>query len=166
MAISRGLRRLLRVRNLEEEQSRQALESALGELNRLESALTAAAGRERGGRRLIASSARAGQLQDRIAGLEETRSASRQAETLEPRIKAKGEEVTELRQAFVLKRVERRQAETLIQEMEARDAVEAVRRGQQRLDDWYSSRLRAKRSETDPRAPAAEQSGSQPDAHE
>ena len=40
MAISRGLRRLLRVRNLEEEQSRQALESALGELNRLESALT------------------------------------------------------------------------------------------------------------------------------
>ena len=34
MAVSRALRRLLRVRELEEEQSRLALESALGELQR------------------------------------------------------------------------------------------------------------------------------------
>jgi hypothetical protein len=52
-----------------------------------------------------------------------------------------GEEVTDRREEFLLKRVERRQAETLIQEIEAREAIEDGRRGQQALDDWYSSRL-------------------------
>ena len=51
MAVSRALRRLLRIRELEDEQCRLALESTLGELNRLECALTATAepeaGRER-----------------------------------------------------------------------------------------------------------------------
>jgi hypothetical protein len=60
---------------------------------------------------------------------------------LEPRIEAKEEEVEALRQEFLLKRVEHRQAETLIQETEAREAIEAGRSSQQRLDDWYSSRL-------------------------
>jgi hypothetical protein len=41
MAVSRALRRLLRIRDLEEEQSRLALESAIGDLNRLESTLAA-----------------------------------------------------------------------------------------------------------------------------
>jgi hypothetical protein len=47
----------------------------------------------------------------------------------------------ERREEYLLKRVERRQAETLIQETEARDAIVDGRRGQQTLDDWYSSRL-------------------------
>ncbi len=57
MAVSRALRRLLRIRELEEEQSRLALESALGELNRLKHALTATAERDRRGRRLVEASA-------------------------------------------------------------------------------------------------------------
>jgi hypothetical protein len=36
--------------------------------------------------------------------------------------------------------VERRQAETLIQEAEAREAMETNRRGQQSIDDWYNLR--------------------------
>ena len=40
-----------------------------------------------------------------------------------------------------MKRVERRQAETLIHETEAQEVIESGRRGQQSLDDWYSSRL-------------------------
>ncbi|MGA7831624.1 MAG: hypothetical protein WCA21_11730 [Terracidiphilus sp.] len=141
MAVSRALRRLLRVRDLEEEQSRLALESALGELHRLEQALTAAFERERRGRRLVESGVQTGQLADRLAGFEETRSASSHALILQPRIGNKNEEVSERRQEFLLKRMERRQAETLIQETEAKEAVEAARRGQQSLDDWYSSRL-------------------------
>jgi hypothetical protein len=43
MAVSNALRRLLKIRAIEEEQSRLALESALGELNRLEVALAATA---------------------------------------------------------------------------------------------------------------------------
>ena len=141
MTVSRALRRLLRIRSLQEEQSRLTLESALGELHRLEHALTATVDRERRGRSLIQASAQTGELMDRLAGFEETRSAGQHAAALGPRIDGMGEEVTERREEFLLKRVERRQAETLIQETEARNAIEDGRRGQQALDDWYSSRL-------------------------
>jgi hypothetical protein len=52
--------------------------------------------------------------------------------------------------------VERRQAETLIAETEAREAIVAGRRGQQSLDDWYSSRLY--------RAPGKEEADTEPTA--
>ena len=141
MAVSRALRRLLRIRELEEEQNRLALESASSELNRLENALTATYERERQGRRLVEAGARSNELTDRLAGMEEIRSAGLHAIALGPRIDAKQEEVAACREEFLVKRVERRQAETLIEETEARDAIEAGRRGQQSLDDWYSSRL-------------------------
>jgi hypothetical protein len=141
MAVSRALRRLLRIRGLQEEQSRLALESALGELHRLEHALVATFERGRRGRSLVQSSIQTGQLMDRLAGFEETRSADLHAAALGPRIDAMGVEVTERREEYLLKRVERRQAETLIQETEARDAIVDARRGQQTLDAWYSSRL-------------------------
>ena len=141
MAVSRALRRLLRIRELEEEQNRLALESALGELHRLENALMATVERKHCGRSLVLSTASTGQLTDRLAGLEETRSAGLHAAALEPRIDGMGVEVAGRRQEFLLKRVERRQAETLIAETEAQDAIEDGRRGQQSLDDWYSSRL-------------------------
>jgi hypothetical protein len=141
MAVSRALRRLLRIRDLQEEQSRLVLESALGELHRLENAMTATFVRDRQGRSLVQASARTGELPDRLAGLDETRAASRHAAALVPRIDAMGEEVAGLRQEFLSKRVERRQAETLIQETEAREAIETGRRSQQTLDDWYGSRL-------------------------
>jgi hypothetical protein len=140
MAVSRTLRRLLRVRELEEEQCRLALESAQGGLTRLERALAGTVERARGGRRLVEASARTGELADRFAGLEESIGAERLAQVLSPRIEAAQEEVILLREEFLAKRVEVRQAETLIGETEARDAVEAARRGQQALDDWHRSR--------------------------
>jgi len=156
MAVSRALRRLLRIRNLQEEQSRLALESALGELHRLENALVAAFERGRRGRSLVQSSIQTGQLMDRLAGFEETRSAGIHAVALGPRIDAMGVEVTDRREEFLSKRVERRQAETLIQEAEARDAIEAGRRGQQALDDWYSNRLHREHAETERSASSAD----------
>ena len=102
---------------------------------------------------------------DRLAGIEETRSSGRHAETLGPRIDAKGEEVTARRQEFFLKRVERRQAENLIEESEAQEAIEAGRRGQQALDDRYGSRLRhAGAKDTERPVPAAAWIASQPPA--
>jgi hypothetical protein len=164
MAVSRAMRRLLRIRSLEEEQRHLALESALGELNRLEAALTASRERGRRGRSLVQSSVQTGQLPDRLAGLEETRSAGRQSEVLGERIVAKQDEVTARRQEFLLKRVERRQAETLIEEAEARDATVAERRGQQALDAWFGSRLYREGSdagEVKPRAAAPVSEGSE-----
>lgn len=156
MSVSRAMRRLLHIRNLEEEQSRLALESAMGEFNRLECELTVAIARERQGRRLVDASAQTGELPDRFVGLEETRLAIRHAEALEPRIEAKENEVAELRQAFLMKRVEHRQAETLIQKTEAQDAVEADRRAQQSLDGWFGSRMHRKGKEPElPEVPQA-----------
>lgn len=140
MAVSRALRRLLRVRELEEEQSRLALDSALGELNRLRCALRAATERDWRGRQLVSASARSGELSDRLAGLEETRAAVRHSNLISARIASAESEVEELRRNFLVQRVERRQAETLIKEIEARDAVEALRRTQQGLDEWHRSR--------------------------
>ncbi len=141
MAVSRALRRLLRIRDLEEEQSRLALETATGQLNLLEQALVAAIDRGRRGRRLIDASARTGELLDRLAGLEEGRSSLRCADALAPRIEDAKPDVADLREEFLARRVARRQAETLIEESEAREAIETGRRSQQSLDDWYSSRL-------------------------
>jgi hypothetical protein len=153
MAVSHALRRLLRIRDLEEEQSQLALEFALGEFNRLATALATAVERELRGRRLVEMSARTGQLSDRLAGIEETRSAGRHALMLEPKINAGKEKVAARRQEFLLKRVERRQAETLIQKTEARDALEASRHIQQTLDDWYNSRLFSERAAAEPPVP-------------
>jgi flagellar biosynthesis chaperone FliJ len=155
MAVSRALRRLLRIRELEEEQCRLALETATGELNRLEHAMTATAERDRKGRRLVGASARTGELRDRLAGLEETRAANRLEEILAPRIATWRAETGRLREAFLEKRVQRRQSETLINETEARDAMENGRRSQQVLDDWFRSRLYRKQRTGEPSSGSA-----------
>jgi hypothetical protein len=158
MAASRPLLRLLRIRELEEEQCRLALESSLGELNRLQDAMRATVARERRGRRLVESSARSGELPDRLAGIEEAHAADRLFTVLEPRIAAREEEVMARRGEFLLKRVERRQAETLIEEAAAREAVEADRRSQQALDNWYGSRQYREGGECEPGMPDSQRS--------
>jgi sirohydrochlorin ferrochelatase len=149
MAVSRPLRRLLGVLELEEEQSRQALESSIGDLRRFEQLLTLVRKKERAGRALVVVSAHTGELPDRLAGLEESRSARRSTVVLEARILDAETQVTELREAYLTKRVERRQAETIIQEIESRDAATAARRGQQALDDWFLNRIHATKSRID-----------------
>ncbi|HWG19158.1 MAG TPA: hypothetical protein VG225_01425 [Terracidiphilus sp.] len=150
MPVSNALRRLLRVRDLEEEQQRLALESALGELHRLENALAAARLRERQGRRQVALTAGSSDATDRRAGIVETETARSRAAALKPRIAFAEGETLRLRQAFLEKRVERRQAETLIREAEALDAVEAGRRDQQRIDDWFGARRHGSSQEEQP----------------
>jgi hypothetical protein len=142
MPVSLALRRLLRIRELEEEQRRLALESAAAQLNRMKSALAANLDRDRKGRALVAESARTGELPDRLAGVAETRLALRAEDVLTPRIATAELETAGLRQEYLAKRVERRQAETLIRETEARDEVEGGRRAQQALDDWFGNRTR------------------------
>jgi hypothetical protein len=156
MAVSRALRRLLRVLTIEEEQCRLALESALGELRLFEHALSATTQQARSGRRLVVASAQSGELPDRLAGIEETHAADRRAAVLALRIAEALSNSDALRQVFLAKRVDRRQAETLMSEAEAKEAVITARRTQQGLDDWYLNRLhasrtsRARESPTDP----------------
>jgi flagellar export protein FliJ len=143
MAVSRALRRLLRIRDIEEEQSRLALEAARADLSRLKHSLESTVERDRRGRQLVERSVRSGELPDRLAGLEEARAAVRLAQALAPRILDAEQDVAGLREQYLEKRIERRQAETLIEEAEARDALDTERKSQQGLDDWYGNRVHA-----------------------
>jgi hypothetical protein len=140
MPVSNALKRLLRIRDLEQEQHRIALESALSELRRLETALGSATERERRGRGELAASVRAGEHEERHPALVETEIGQSHALVLAPRIVRAEAETARRRQAFLMKRLERRQAETLIHEAEAADEIEELRKSQQRLDEWYLSR--------------------------
>ncbi|WP_420239871.1 hypothetical protein ACOBR2_10015 [Telmatobacter bradus] len=142
MAVSRTLKRLQRVLELEEEQCLAAMEAAMAELRRLEQALVTAGERGRQARLLVSASVHTGEFEDRLAGLSESVSSERLQKALQPRIAVAEEEVAESREVYLAKRIERRQAETLIEEAEAREKVERNRKAQASLDEWYLSRKR------------------------
>jgi len=145
MTESRSLKQLLRIRALEEEQSRALLEAALGELHRMEASLVLNQQREVRGRRLVAQShRRAGdEIQgiDRRAGIEESVAARRSIAAITPRVEVQKQVVEEMRRIFLARRVDRRQAETLIVEAAARAEVESSRRAQRTMDDWFGARI-------------------------
>ena len=155
MAVSRALRRLLRIREIEEEQRRLALEAALNELARMERALEAAGKRQLRGRRLVALSARSNDPADRLAGLEQAGAAAYHAGHLAGRIESAAGQVAVLRENLLASRVERRQAETLIEETAARDAIVNSRRGQQAQDDWFAMRRFREQAESEGHGAAA-----------
>jgi hypothetical protein len=142
MAISQGLRRLLHVLAVEEDQCKARMESVLAELRKLEAALAAVETRGREGRRLVQSSVMTGEVADRLAGLEESRAAGRAAVSLGSRIAETKATAAARRREFLEKRTERRQAETVIRNAEAAEAIETRRRGQREQDDWFLAKAR------------------------
>jgi hypothetical protein len=160
LAVPRFLPRLLRVLELEEEQRQSALESAIAELRRLQSALSAAVAGQQQGRRLIAASVQADNCEDRLAGIEQVRSAAGFEQKLLLLIPEAEDEATRARDEFLAKRVERRQVETLLEAAQAKSNLESLCRTQALLDEWYLSRdqgheanrrLQQKRSPRSPR---------------
>lgn len=154
MAVSNALKRLQQIRELEEEQQRLALESALGELRRIEKALRAARERERAGRQRIAASAPSSDPADRVAAIVEMDVGSRDVSLLTRRLAAAEQWAADLRHTYLAKRTEKRQAETVICAAESLAAVERRRRDQQQLDDWHGAR----RSRLDPQRAAVSSS--------
>lgn len=145
MPNSKPLSRLLRIRELEEEQSRRALEAALGEMNRIDSVLGKTAEQEKSGRRLVTHSVRTGDSTGLVAGLEESRLAHNRAESLKDELAAIERLAVQQREHFLSAGIRRRQAETLVEESCARAEAEQSRRRQLDLDDWHrSSSMRAR----------------------
>ncbi len=142
MGVSRAMRRLLHLRKIEEEQCQALVESALGDLRRLQAGLAAAQERERRGRSLVTAGAAADDLVDRLAGLEESTSARRHSSTLAMRIAGAEQSVALRRQELLAKRVERRQVERLVEDAEDDEAVAVGRRAQRETDDWFLGRPR------------------------
>lgn len=139
MPVSTSLRRLLRIREMQEEQDKSALQTALGEMSRLETALAATEERERSGRRMVGSGARRGSLADRIAGLEEMRAAAGMTKALSVRIAAAERHVVALRDNLLSSRMQRRQTKTLVEAGEARESAKEVRRIQSNSDELHRS---------------------------
>lgn len=140
MAVSKSVRRLLRVLNLEEELRRRELESAQAEHARLNVALTDAIRRERDGRLLFTDGVCREDLDVRWMGLKEEDVGRRKGAVLQRPIQQSEQAVETLRAALLEKRVERKQAETLVRAAEARELLEEDRRTQQGLDSWYLMR--------------------------
>src|SRR5581483_7055528 len=125
MSRRKTLERLLRIREIQEEQKKLRLDAAQATLKSLQRARDAAAEMERGGRALAAESVISGELADRQAGLMQTEFARRRARMLAPWIASTQKETVELRRDFMDKRMQRRQAETLVGLEDTRDKVES-----------------------------------------
>ncbi len=140
MGVPKAFERLAWVRSVEEEQRRRLLEAAVARLKSLEQARDAALQAEKRGRSLLTAGAIAGAMADRQAGLVEAETARRRARVLAAHITTSQKESDARRREFLEKRVERRQAETLVEEAQAREELESGRKSQQRVDDWYGAR--------------------------
>lgn len=140
MAAPTSLKRLAAIRRAEEQHSRTRMEIAIAELHRLEQAFDGARNRAKQGRRSIASAAGSGDCDDRFAGIAEVAAADRLTNLLVERIHSAEQQISELRDAFLAKRIERRQAESLFESQTAHETLEFSRRSQIALDDWHRSR--------------------------
>lgn len=148
MPIPQSLRRLHSIRSAEEQQFRTHMISAFAELRSLHNALERTQERLRLARALIAKSVHTAESEDRIAGLEEAAQADRLSRLLRDRIRAVEQHFARSRAQFLAKRVERRQVETLLDSARKRDAAEASRKAQLALDDWFRTRPRGKRNQS------------------
>jgi hypothetical protein len=141
MVVRRTLTRLLRLRELEEEQSRLKLEAAVTNRNRAQKEFEAAVGRQAQGRRdFVTGILRQSQLERAGGGMEMER-ASRERLRLQPALETADAEVMRQQAELLVRRTGRRQVETLVKNERTKVEVEAGRRAQQMLDDWYGRRI-------------------------
>lgn len=144
MPVSRALRNLLKVRNLETEQRRVMLKSAMSELHVLQDALAHARTRRTGAR---AAALELGLLDvlDRSAFLLQQDTEARLEKALEIRRSDASERAEDARVQFMQKRTEQRQAETLVQAAEKRETADMERRLQRTIDEQHMRRASAAR---------------------
>jgi len=147
MAVRRVLTRLLRLRELEEEQSRIQLESAVGERDRVQEDLARAAEYLTQGRQSFTAGIANRDALGRTGAALETEQARQQRHRILPQLRAAEAEVTRQREEYLLRRTDRQQVETLVENEKKMAAVEAARRAQQMLDDWYGRRGRTRSGE-------------------
>lgn len=140
MAAPHSLRRLHKLRQAEEEQRNALLRSALGELHKLESASRAVHGRLIRARLLLTQSLLSAEMTARFSALEEITASQRLVNALSARIHVVEAMVEERRENLLVKRVERRQAEALLDSIVEQQELQERRKAQVALDDWYRSR--------------------------
>jgi flagellar export protein FliJ len=136
----RVLQRLLRIRELQEEQSRVELEAAVGHRNRVADELVETKSRQAQGRSAFVAGISDRDRTGRAAGMIEMEQARKEQPRIATRLEAANAKVERQRNEFLEHRTARRQVETLVSAEQAALREEAARRAQQTLDDWYGRR--------------------------
>jgi flagellar biosynthesis chaperone FliJ len=142
MSGSKTLRRLARIRELEEEQSRLLLEAAARSREEAVGELLAAHQERRDGRADLVRGVERDDVRDRVTGLVRMETALRRTESLRPRLDQLDRELASQREEYLARRTARRQVETLLSEAELLARQETDRRAQQMLDDWFGRKRR------------------------
>ncbi len=140
MAVGSGgrtLKRLARLRELEEEQSRLELELAARRRAEVAENVNAAVAAQATGRRSFVSGVVQGDGLERVAGLAAMRQAEGRRTALMPHLAEADRQLAVERDEYLARRTERRQVDTLLAEQRAEEQREAAHRAQQMLDDWY-----------------------------
>ena len=140
MAGESVLARLLRLRELEEEQCRLQLEAAVGHQRRVGQAREAIVRRQVAVREEFAAQVGLGDSRGRSAMVFEMELAGRRRARVEQRVSEAESAVQRQREEFLERRTGRQQVESLIETARSREEIETARRAQQMLDDWYSRR--------------------------
>jgi flagellar export protein FliJ len=140
MQVAPGLARLHAIREAEEKQCRNALDTAAADLSALQRGLAGAKQRRVSARALLTAGVRNNVAEDRLAALDETEALDRIIRVLVERIRDAEERVVQARSRFLAKRVERRQVETLLDAARLEANIEESRKSQSAMDEWFRSR--------------------------
>jgi flagellar export protein FliJ len=133
------LKRLHVVRKAQERQCRTLMEMALADQYRLQEKLKAVHKRRVWARTLLAASVMSGEVDDRLACLEEIGACERLSAVVKKKVEAAEQQVLKLRQEYLAKRIERRQVESLLETAQIKETAEANRKEQKLLDEWHRS---------------------------
>ena len=142
MAIGQNLLRVHAVRQAEEQEQKNLLATAIAELRQLERTQELVRQRRARGRESFEESVRLGSREERICALAEIDATERLARDVSGRIGTARTQIQGLQREFLNRRIMRRQTETLLEAAEAVAKVEAERKTQNAMDDWYRSRTR------------------------
>ena len=147
MSAPKKLTRLLRLRKLEEEQQRVVLELAVAESNRLQQYRELAIEQLSRGKQEFIKAIEQDASASRETALVEVEHAAEQRDGIEARLITTNSAVIHQRAEYLERRTVRQQVEQLLEAASKAREIEAGRRAQQMLDDWYGQRIRALRTE-------------------
>lgn len=146
--MSRSLKRILKVRQLVEDQSRAQLEVAVRDLAEVEQGIDCWERRGGASRELARAAIINQDIENRLAAEVEQELSKWRVEHLKPIRETRLERVIECREAFFEHRKLTMQTSSLLGKIEAEAEAERLKKAQQALDEWYQTeRLRIQADE-------------------
>lgn len=135
-----GLQRLFRLRRLEEETERMAVEQAAAMRNRIEAEAIAEKDREREGRRELHRQIANADTSWRAAAAWAMEDATARRRLIEEKLAIAEATVERLRSGLLRRRMARQQVESLLEREKASAREQELRTTQQLLDDWFNQK--------------------------